>query len=302
MAEYDSSFRTWQAVGDLVHHAGPLAKLHFGALARASGLTPRQVGDALALLRDDGFRFQRDETLALLDGLEHLAIAGEQGFDLAVVILLADLLQTRRASPFLVDVWPDAARRLKLWPATLRAAVANGLVRAGELGLVALEYVPKPEDCLTRGRVEIAEQLLQIARSLRPDELWAVARADEGREADRHLAALQDDIRHRDGIFLAGENRLPRVVVELSGCGPDYPGFAGCTAILLLNVLKGEGKDGWSDVQWANLSQDYVRLRPSARDPIFAALRWLYEADRDFWTWSKIDFRDGPTIPVVDEL
>ena len=64
--EYDSSFRTWQAVADLVHHAGPLAKLHFGALAQASALTPRATGYALASLRDDHFCFRRDQTLALV--------------------------------------------------------------------------------------------------------------------------------------------------------------------------------------------------------------------------------------------
>lgn len=316
VTEHDSSFRTWQAVADLVHHAGPLAKLHFGALARASGLSPRATGDALALLRDDHFCFRRDETLPLMDGLEHLAIVGEQGFDLATVILLADLLQTRRESPLLVDAWPEAARQIKAWPATLRAAVANGLVRAREFGLVELESVPIAAVRLTRQREKIAEALLQIARSMRPDELLAVAQADRGAEVERHLAALRTVISMRDGILLPDESWYPSEVVELSACVPQAPGHPGCTAILLLNVLQSGDDSGWMAFLWPLQAADYCALKPSQRDPILAALRYLYETDPEFLADASVDFspdhkhhkkilgreRWGLTIPVVEEV
>ena len=129
---------------------------------------------------------------------------------------------------------------------------------------------------MTRVAAEIAEALLPIARSMRPDELWAVAQADHRHDPERHLAALREVIGLRDGIISAGENFYPRWVVELAGFGPEHPGFEGCTAILLLNALKVRGKDGWSDFTWENLSPSYFRLRPSARDPILAAIRWFY--------------------------
>ena len=100
-------------MADIIHHVEPLARRHFGAMARAAGLTPREAGAALTQLRDDHFTFRRDEALALMAGLQELAIAGAEGFDLAVVILLADLLQTRRGAGLLAEVWPEAGRR---WP------------------------------------------------------------------------------------------------------------------------------------------------------------------------------------------
>lgn len=316
VTEYDSSFRTWQAVSDLVHHAGPLAKLHFEALARASGLTPRATGDALALLRDDGFCFRRDETLALMDGLEVLAIQGEQGFDLATVILLTDLLQTRRGSPLLVDVWAEAGRRLRDWPATLRAAMAHGLVRAVELGLVALDAVPTMAERLTRGPEEIAEGLLQIARSMRPDELLAVAQSDRGSEVERHLTALRQVISLRDGIFLTEESWYPSEVVELTAHMPDQQGFAGCTAILLLNVLKQGDRMDWMAFRWEVQAATYCGLKPSQRDPILAGIWYIYETDPGFLGNASVDFnpaqrrakkvlgreRWGVTIPVVADV
>ena len=148
MAEraYDSSFRTWQAVADLIHHVKPLLEAHLGTVAQSMGVSPREAGVAVGLLRDDGFAFKRDATLNLLDGLENIAIARGDGFDLAVVVLLADLLQSRVGTSVLSDVWPEAAARLRGWPATLRAAVANGLVRAREYGLVEIDP-PNPASC-----------------------------------------------------------------------------------------------------------------------------------------------------------
>ncbi len=296
----DSSFRTRQAVGDLVHHVGPLLERQLGAAAAASGLSIRAAGEAFGRLRDDGFRFQ-GETAALRGGLETLALTRVAGFDLAVVLLLADVLQTRQSSGLLDEVWQEARLRLRDWPDTLRAAVANGLRRAVELRAIEGE-APSDADCLTRGAEAIAGPLLRIVRAMRPDELLAVAGADHGQDAERHLAALKADIRQRDGIFQAGETWYPAEVVELTAHGADQPGFEGCSAILLLNALKMGGPTVWFDSRWETLGQAYCGLRPSARDPILAGIRWSYETDREFQSWSKEDFRSGLTIPVVHEV
>ena len=295
VTEHDSSFRTRQAVADLVHHAGPLAKLHFSDLAQASGLTPRAAGDALALLRDDGFCFHRDETLALMGGLEALAIAGKQGFDLATVILLADVLQTRRGSG--LQIWGKAAQQLQDWPTTLRAAMANGLMRAVELGLVTSDTMPGVAARLTRPAEIIAEALLQIARSMRPDELLAVAQGDCGREVERHLTALRQAISLRDGTLLPEESWYPGEVVELAAHVPDQPGHPGCTAILLLNALQPGGSKEGLALCWLSQAAAYCDLKPSQRDPILAAFRYLYETDAAF-----LDGKSHLTIPVVAEV
>ena len=298
------SFRTMQAVSDLIHHVKPLLAQHLAAVAEASGLTLRETGEAFARLRDDGFRFQRDETLPLLDGLETIAITQAEGFDLAVVILLADVLQRQQVSGLLTEAWAESVVRLRNWPATLRAAVANGLRRAVELGLITLETSPTDEDCQTRESAVIAEHVLQIVRSMRRDELAAVAQAEHGRDAPQHLAALRQVIADHDGIMGPDHYWFPSEVVELTAHVASAPGFAGCTAILLLNAMRhGDGR-GWINFRWEPLGAAYCALQPSRRDPILAGIRYIYETDSEFCELSprKVRLGEGATIPVVDDL
>lgn len=284
----DGSFRTWQAVGDLVHHIGPLLAPHLGTVAVAMGVSPREAGLAVAALRDDGFAFRREETFALKAGLERLAI-----LDLAVVLLLADALQSRR--PLVVG--REVVAALPDWPATLRAAVANGLVQARALGLVQIAPLD-PALCVTRPAGVIAEHLLQIARSMRRDELAAVAGADHGRDAERHYTALLDCIGRRDGIFPAEGGWFPSGVVNLCADDPALAGHPGCTAILLLNTLHKGDAPGWFGHRWPQQAAAYCALKPSQRDPILAGLRHIYETGGNFNPAQGT----GQAIPVVAAL
>ncbi|MDB5658621.1 MAG: hypothetical protein JWS10_1236 [Cypionkella sp.] len=301
----DNSFRTVQAVSDLVHHVKPLLAQHLAAVAEASGLTLRETGEAFAQLRDDGFRFQREETLALLDGLETIAITQAEGFELAVVVLLADVLQRRQVSGLLVEAWEHACKFLRDWPTTLRAAVANGLRRTAELATLTLQTPPTDADCQTRKPAEIAAPLLRIARSMRRDELYAVAQADRGDAVEQHFAALMDVIGKRDGIFPEGEVKYPSEVVELRAGMDSAPGFEGCTAILLLNVLKRGDKAGLFTQIWPLYGAAYCALRPSTHDPILAGVRHIYETDTNFLCNETINIAgrltEGATIPVLGD-
>lgn len=298
------SFRTVQAVSDLVHHVKPLLAQHLAVVAEASGLGLRETGEVFARLRDDGFRFQRDETLPLLDGLETIAITQAEGFDLAVVVLLADILQRRQVSGLLTEAWDEASIRLRVWHATLRAAVANGFRRALELAPITLERPPSDADCQTRQPTEIAGHLLQIVRSMRRDELQAVAQAEHGRDAPQHLAALREVIASNDAIMGPDHNWFPSEVVELTALVASAPGFAGCTAILLLNAMRNGDGLGWINFRWEPLGAVYCALQPSRRDPILAAIRYIYETDPEFCDLSprKARLGQGATIPVVDQL
>lgn len=307
----DNSFRTRQAACDLIHHIKPLVPLHLAEVAIASGLTLAETGVAVGGLRDDGFRFVRDQTLPLMAGLETIAITRGAGFDLAVVILLADLLQGGQPAPLLTEVWAEARARLRDWPDTLRAAAGNGLRRGVELGLLALNPPPGDADCLTRPVAVIAAELVRIARSMNPNELLAVAQADRGQDVQQHLAALRHVIGERDGMFPEGENWYPAEVVELVSHVPGRPGHEGCTAILLLNAFATLDGMGWFDFRWVWQWPAYCGLRPSARDPILAGLRYLYEANRDFLSEYFVSAPDEATgamfggwncvaIPVVE--
>jgi hypothetical protein len=159
-----------------------------------------------------------------------------------------------------------------------------------DLGLIA-QRPPTPTDCLTRGAEAISEPLLRIARAMRPDELLEVA--GHGSDAETDLNALKSAIRTRGGIF--GTDDAPVAGVELVANLPGTPGFEGCTALLLLNALQTGDQPGWVCAHWARHGADYLALRPSARDPVLAAVRWFYESEPDFAP-------DGSAIPVVHDL
>jgi hypothetical protein len=301
----DNSFRTAQAVSDLIHHVKPLLAQHLAAVAEASGMTLAETGEAFRALRDDSYIFKRDETLRLFMGLNWLANKEAEGFELALVVLLTDALQNPRTPDFLIEVWAAAVDQLPNWPATLRAAVANGLRQAKVHDRINLFTLPTDHDCLTCPADLIAEHLLQIARSMRRDELYEVARADYGSDLEKHFAALMQVIGKRDGIFLESDAWFPSEVVELTSHIPGAPGHQGCTAILLLNALQTNDRAGWFDFRWLNQGAAYCALKPSVRDPILAGIRHLYESAPEFLVFHTIDpsrLGEGATIPVVDDL
>lgn len=293
-----NSFRNTQALSDLVHHIKPLLAVNLAAVSKASGLTLAQTGAAFGVLRDDGFRFQRADTLPLLDGLQKLALARAEGFELAIVVLLADALLRHAPSGLLAETWAEAGQRLRDWPATMRAAVANGLLRAGKQTLIQLERQPEMQDCLTYSEPEVSETLLRVARSMHRHELEAIALADSGMNAAAYLAALIETLARLEGIF-PNHGLSPMKVVNLTSLDTKSSAFAGCTAILLLNAIK-QGAD--DSLRWQNYGATYCALKPSQRNAILAGYRYLYEFDQHFNVDVVGRLGAGATIPVVEEL
>lgn len=289
-------------MSDLVHHVKPLLAVHLASVAAASGMTLAQTGEAFRSLRDDGFRFQRDEVLPLLRGLETIGVQQSQGFELAVTVLLVDALQRWDAAASFNEICDKAILALRDWPATLRAAVANGITQAIHLYLLWPDTPPSDADCLTRDASIIAEPLLRIARSMRPDELHSVSQAYFGRDGAAHEQALRAVIGQQDGIFTAEQVWFPAEVLELASHDPSRPGHAGCTAILLLNVLQKGDELGWFQSCWETQGAVYCGLQPSRRDPILAAIRYIYETDRGFSPEIEGRLGEGAVIPVVEDL
>jgi hypothetical protein len=81
-----------------------------------------------------------------------------------------------------------------------------------------------------------------------------------------------------------GEKRwFPAEVVELSAHDANRPGFAGCTAIVLINALLDNENLYNAEFHWDThrLSYEALSLRP--RSAIQMGFRLLYETDRN-WT------------------
>ena len=62
---------------------------------------------------------------------------------------------------------------------------------------------------------------------------------------------------------------------------------------------------GWFERLWSDQGAAYCALRPSARDPILAGIRYIYETDTRFLVDEGVDLSrltEGATIPVVTDL
>ena len=120
----------------------------------------------------------------------------------------------------------------------------------------------------------------------------------------KHLAALREVIRIITVSWGQTTIWFPSEVVELTAHVASAPGFAGCTAILLLNAMRdGDGR-GWINFRWEPLGAAYCALQPSRRDPILAGIRYIYETDTEFCAVSprKARLGEGATIPVINDL
>ena len=82
----------------------------------------------------------------------------------------------------------------------------------------------------------IREGLAAIARQMPQSTLQHIAQADYGDQADRHLQALGDVLKAPMGWRARLGHWFPSEVIELISHVPEQTGFAGCTALMLIDA------------------------------------------------------------------
>ena len=258
-------FATRQAVADLIHHAARCAV--------PAGL----AADDLRKLLADGLVLTGHAPPPLTDALQLLLAEPGPGFDLALCVDLADVLQGGAGLGMLDWVWEQSQDNLRAMPATLRAAVMNGFVRAHEAGLILLDTGPSAADCLTRPAADILPGLRQIACSMDADTRAQVAGRVQGDLAQTHFDALNRVLDEQGGRMTHDQIWYPGEALEMCAYEATSSAFNSCTAILLVDVLQRGDRLGWFAARRELHAQVYCGLPDAVRWPILAAIRWIYE-------------------------
>lgn len=228
-------------------------------------------------MAEAGCRFETsDEAIACLEAAE-LAAADPSapGFIAATAILLADCLQGGLSVDGMsLTYTTNASAFAKLAPR------ARAVLLAGFVAIRKRQREPvfdAPDTCLliSTDRSAIMVALRQIATSMSEDALINIANADYGCGVDRHLEALREVLAAPDGWRTQERLWYPSEVVELVSHVPDQAGFAGATALMLMDAIEAEDIRGDMDYRWQNNAKAYFAM-PEA-GPILAGFRHLYE-------------------------
>lgn len=113
-------------------------------------------------------------------------------------------------------------------------------------------------------------------------EMAHVARADFGSDAQRHRQALTALLADATMTRPPGATRFPAAVVELVSQVPGQPRHVPCLAIVLLDAMRDADARGTAAARLETPFAEIARLRPAARDALFAGFRHLYETKRDW--------------------
>jgi hypothetical protein len=188
----------------------------------------------------------------------------------------------------LTELWPMQADRFRRARAPVRAALMNAVARLQRGGQLPEGIAPTPEDLRSEPLTAIAPRLLALARTLDPAAIAHIARADYGHDADRHRQALVALLADPAMAYPPGDRWFPAEVVELVSHIPGQPGHVQCLAIVVLDALRDGDRHGNAVYRLENQYAEIARLPPSAREPLYAGFRHLYE-DAPHWS---------PSIPA----
>lgn len=200
----------------------------------------------------------------------------------ATCILLLDRLENSERGGDFEWEWDAFATRYRSADAPTRAAIMNGLDQGRKHCLISDGVRPSVSDCTTKPVGEVIRPLLQLAKSLTKEEREWIAQADYGEDARRHLRALNELLETNDSVYPSGENWFPAEVVELVSHGNKNPGFAGCTAIVLINAIADNDSQANADFRWKSHRHSYSSLALPQLRAIHDGFRHIYEVVRDW--------------------
>lgn len=251
------------------------------------------------IVREKSCRFEGEANANCYEQLVGTILEASDGADIAVAMLVANDLQGGLWGGDTIDFAEMASKKILAAARPLRCAVYRGLdtLQSSSCFYETTEYFQPNESRLTRTAEQILPKLCKIARAMDDTTRKSVAAADYGCSIDRHYEALNDVLSSQTCLFPKDEVWYPSEVVELVSHVRATPGFVPCTALLLANALQGRDYSGWFEFRWSNLAADYNNLPSSARGPILAGLRFLYEAGEDFLIYGSAENCDPVASP-----
>lgn len=208
---------------------------------------------------------------------------------------MADVLEGGRAPESIAQNWQAWHEIYAAQDVRARATLTMGFVQLADLW--PLDPAPDLADAAMTDGPAIRTELIALAREMPDTVLYHVAHADYGYLAGEHLTALRDVLarpeswRTRDGTT--------DEVIGLISHVPGQTGFAGCTALMLIDTTNYGDRYGDMDFRWANNAATYLDMPPPTGAPVLAGFRLLYETDEDWNPYGVSEYIGTEHLPVV---
>ena len=216
-------------------------------------------------------------------------------FMAATIILLLDRLQFGAGDDDLFWNWNAFESQYRDAVSPVRAAVMNGFRCAHSLGLVQLDALPKAADLRTYDESDLRRLLKIIARSMTYDVRQSVATLAPEEIRDVHLKALENCLKTSCVLSEFG-GWFPVEVVDQVSLDSTHPGYAACTALMILDAIETKDIAGKMAYRYEEQADDYNLLPAEQRVPLLAGLRHLHEMDH---IWEP--YADWPASKRVDK-
>ncbi len=224
---------------------------------------------------------------------------------LCIAILLADVWHTNIGLGSLDQGWTDLSPFIMNLSPARRAVILKAYSELRLMGKCDVDSIPNPSEFPTEDADDIIAPLCQMAREMDEDQLVSIAKADYGRDIERHLAALRKVLKHDQCRFPEDDVWFPVEVVGLVGYDPDAIGFIGCTALLIVDDVKKKIRQVNMSFRWMNEAATYCTLPSSQREPILRGIRYIYERRANAWDpyseWKSLKIeKDAVYVPYFD--
>lgn len=279
-----TEFRSQQAIHDLAHIAGEADAAVLAAAFKHSKTLREIIATRRCRLEPNDEPVIRDLLLA--------AATPErpEPFITATCVLLANTLQSGHQAEALTWFWEEYHAAYRVLPTRERGAILRGWLRVQDVTGLTLDPMPDPVEFVGNDPNSLIPGLRDLAKGMTDDLVAYVAKADYGRDVDQHYAALRRLIWDQDCELHDDQNWFPAEVVELISHVPSQPGFIECTALLLIDAIRGRDNIGRMEFRWQNNAPAYRALPEPIRRLFLKSFRYVYESDPEFLSFDSKDY------------
>ena len=206
---------------------------------------------------------------------------GTGPFMTATALLIADRLQGGAGTDDLSANWKRLREKYLEGPSPVRATLMNGFWRLQGVHRATPEQRVPARDLMTYDAEDLQRLLRRIACSMTDEIRDRVCSVAEAETVGVHRRALDNCLAGSCVLSEFGD-WFPGEVVEKASLDPEHPGYAGCTALILLDAIETRDAQEKMAFRWQEQAEKYLRLRPEFRVPIVAGVRHLHEM---FFDW-----------------
>ncbi len=173
--------------------------------------------------------------------------------------------------------------RYRMLPPPMRSAIFNGIAVLHTLEFVEFANSIPMIETLTSALTEIEDALIPIARAMTSDEIDEIAKCGDPKDQPQHKQALITLLETpRINYSETDRHWFPAEAIEIVSHVPNSQGYVPATAIVLLDAIRhGDDREHVS-FRFASQWKEYEVLPKNVRATFHAAIRYLYETDRNW--------------------